>query len=88
VGVQAPVEQRFFPVTGMVAQPLIDGLTADADRLRGFGLGLVQAQNQEHRAAPKRFLGGAAEAPKVSLLHAAKYHRFDAKRQVLGWEIK
>jgi hypothetical protein len=42
----------------MVAQPLIDGLTADANRFRGFDLSLVQAQDQEHRADPKRFLGG------------------------------
>src|SRR5208283_2349433 len=33
MGVQATVKQRLFTVTGVVAQPLIDGLTPDASAL-------------------------------------------------------
>src|SRR5208283_3930242 len=87
MGVQATVKQRLFTVTGVVAQPLIDGLTPDANRLRGFSLGLVQAQDQENRTDPKGLLRGAAEATKVFLFHAAKYNGFNSKCQVLGWEI-
>src|SRR5208337_2140945 len=87
MGVQATVKQRLFTVTGVVAQPLIDGLTPDANRLRGFSLGLVQAQDQENRADPKGLLRGAAEATKVFLFHAAKYNGFNSKCQVLCWEI-
>src|SRR5271157_4347851 len=87
MGVQATVKQRLFTVTGVVAQPLIDGLTPDANRLRGFSLGLVQAQDQENRTDPKGLLRGAAEATKVFLFHAAKYNGFNSKCQVLCWEI-
>src|SRR5208283_2971330 len=87
MGVQATVKQRLFTVTGVVAQPLIDGLTPDANRLRGFSLGLVQAQDQENRTDPKGRLRGAAEATKVFLFHAAKYNGFNSKCQVLCWEI-
>jgi hypothetical protein len=36
---------------------------------------------------PKGLLGGATEAPKVSLFHGAKYSGFALKCQVLCWEI-
>src|SRR5271165_3710685 len=88
MGVQATVKQRLFTVTGVVAQPLIDGLTPDANRLRGFSPGLVQAQDQENRTDPKGLLRGAAEATKVFLFHAAKYNGFNSKCQVLCWEIR
>ena len=87
MGIDPSVQQRLFTLAGVVTHPLIDDLTANANRFRGFGLRLVQLQHQEHRANAKGFLRLPAKASKVSRFHETECNGFGLVCHVLYWDI-